>query len=185
MILKALFAWFMPKPRVRKATEENLQTLIARIHADSIVVIGADIGAGMPLGDRSELVKITEHAAQRQVFDGAHKFTLDETRFLPIFSDAKSAKAFCGAYVDLLSRIHAFRLFRISGDVLAAAITDSDTIVLDAQSDVETEFSPELSQRLRSGLCSSVTGQAEFLSVALPIPGVTEEVSFAPQRATE
>ena len=181
MVLKSLLSWFFPKPRVRIASPQSFVSLRNRLGLSSVVVLGADIGDGVPLGDRSDLIpKITEYAAQQQVFDGIHKFDLDGITFVPIFADAASAKEFCGAYVDLLSKIHAFRLFRVSGPVLASFIDDNDMVVFNSQNDDEVELTCEQSRELKRSLETGVAQETHFLSIALPIPGVEREITFSP-----
>lgn len=181
MVLKSLLSWLFPKPRVRNKSTHDSASLCNLIKHSTVIVLGADIGDGVPIGNRSNLLpQITEYAAKRQAFDGVHKFDLGGTIFLPIFSDARSAKDFCGAYVDLLSNIHAFRLFRISGSVLASCIGDNDTVVFNSQSDDEVVLTSEQSWELKRSLETGVAQEAVFLSIALPIPGVEREISFAP-----
>ena len=170
-----------PRPRVRIASQQDFASLRDRIGLSPVVVLGADIGDGVSLRDRSDqLPKITEYAAQRQGFDGIHKFDLDGITFVPIFADETSAKEFCGAYVDLLSKIHAFRLFRISGSVLASFIGDNDTVVYNSQNDDEVELTCEQSRELKRSLETSGSQNADFLSIALPVPGVEHEITFTP-----
>ena len=179
MVLKSLLSWLFSKPRVRNASPQDLASLRNRIEHSSVVVLGADIGDGVPVGNRSDqLPTITEYAAQRQAFDGVHKFDLDGTICLPIFADATSAKEFCGAYVNLLSNIHAFRLFRISGPVLASYIDDNDTVVFNSQNDDEVELTSEQSRELKRSLETGVAHETVFLSIALPVPGVEREITF-------
>lgn len=181
MVLKSLLSWLFPKPRARNKATHDFASLCNLIKHSPVVVLGADIGDGVPVGNRSDLLpKVTEYAAQRQAFDGVHKFDLDGTTFLPIFSDATSAKEFCGAYVDLLSDIHAFRLFRISGPVLASCIGDNDTVVFNSQNDDEVELTSEQSRELKQSLETGVAQETVFLSIALPVPGVEREITFAP-----
>jgi len=182
-VLKSFLYRLFAKPRKLNAKVQDLESLLCEIESSFIVVVGSDIGAGVNPNNRSDsLPKITEYAAQRNSFDGAHRFELDGQTFLPIFLDANSARNFCGSYVDLLSEIHAFRLFRISGAVLATCIADGDTLVFNSQNDDEIEFSCEQTLELKQSLGMDGEHETEFLSIALPVPGVEQEIIFSPTK---
>ncbi|GAA5509114.1 hypothetical protein [Novipirellula caenicola] len=181
-MLKSFLSRLFAKPIARNAKVQDLESLRRAIQRSSIIVVGSDIGAGVDPSNRSDdLPKITEFAAQRKSFDGAHKFELDGKRFLPIFLDTTSAKNFCGSYVDLLSEIHAFRLFRISGAALASCI-DDDVLVFNSQNNDEIEFSCEQSLELKEWLAMDGQSETDFLSIALPVPGVDQEITFTPNK---
>lgn len=173
-----------PKSLSATARSGDIAALCMQMTKSPVVVIGADIGDGIPTGtpNPDQVLAIAEAAASKRSFDGSHKYELDGVRYLPVFSDATAANLFCGAYVDLLSHVHAFRLFSVPGAALASSIADTDTLVINPQSDDEVELTREHSLALRKSLEGSKPADPAILSVTIPVPGVDEEITFPPNR---
>jgi hypothetical protein len=182
-LLSALRARFFSPELCRVAKKTDIAATIECLARTPVVVVGADLGNAVQFGEEeSQIITIAEAAAQKKSFEGdIHKYVIDDQVYLPVFTDAAAAGAFCGAYVDLLGHIHAFRLFRVPGAYLRHWIADGDMVIVDSQSNHEVEIDPSGSRAVRDGLPdSSGFEQAEFLSLVLPIPGISRPIEFRP-----
>ena len=168
----------------RVATAGDVPEIVSCLARTPVVVIAADLGDSVPMNaERSATIAIVEAAAERKSLDGdIHKYEIDGEIFLPLFTDVAAAEAFCGAYVSLLERIHAFRLFRVPGRYLRNWIADRDVIVVNPQSSNEVEISRGKSEAIRAGLAETGSlGDVQFVSVVLPMAGISQAIEFGPE----
>ena len=182
-LLSALTNRFFPPELCRVAKTGDVARIVDCLARTSVVVVAADLGDSVPLnGERDALISILESAAQRKSFSGdLHKYKIDGEIFLPVFTDAAAAETFCGAYVSLVGHIHAFRLFRVPGRYLRKCIADQDIIVVNPQSINEVEIDRGKSDGIRAGLPETASlNDAEFVSVVLPMAGISQAIEFGP-----
>jgi hypothetical protein len=174
-------------PKIFKAFKSGNASAIATQLANTrMVVVGANIGNGVSIdalpAEADQIPKLVEAAARMKQYDGVLKFESDGNKYLPIFDDAAAANAFCGAYVDLLCSVHAFRLFTVSASAIVASLDDSDTVIFNAQNDDEVELTNEQTRRVKGLLRTNNSAEPQFLSVTVPVPGVEEDITFTPNR---
>lgn len=169
----------------RVAKKTDTAATVECLARTPVVVVGADLGHSVQRdAEESQIIGVVEAAAQKKSFDGeVHKYVIDGQAYLPVFTDVAAADAFCGAYVDLLGHIHAFRLFRVPGAYLRHWIADGDVIVVNSQSDHEVEIDSNSSGAIRDGL-PDTNGftQTEFLNLVLPMPGISRTIEFRPEK---
>lgn len=183
-LFSALRSRIFPPELCRVAKSGDVPEIVSCLARTSVVVIAADLGDSVPLNaPRSATIAIVKSAAERKSFDGdIHKYEIDGEIFLPVFTDAAAAETFCGAYVGLLGRIHAFRLFKVPGNYLRHWIADQDIIVVNPQSSNEVEMQRGKSEGIRAGLPEIGSfNQAEFVSVVLPMAGISQSIEFGPE----
>lgn len=184
-LLSALNARLFAPELCRVAKTRNVASVIECLSRFSVLVIGADLGKYVALDvDEQELIAIVEAAAQNKRFDGdIHKYLIDGDTFLPVFTDARAAEWFCGAYVDLLKHIHCFRIFRVPGAYVGNWIADGDIIVVNPQSNHEVEINRQDSEAIRAGLpATDDFSEVQFVSVALPMAGISRPIEFSPEK---
>jgi hypothetical protein len=182
-LLSALKSRFFPPELCRLAKLGDPATTAESIARTPVVVIGADLGGSIPFdADLNSITTIVEAALQKKPFEGSiHKYEIDGETFLPIFTDRDAAELFCGAYCSLLGRIHAFRLFAILGGYIRSWIADQDIIVVNSQSNNEVKINQSKSQLIRERLPETRTScDAKFVSIALPMVGVSRPIQFSP-----
>jgi hypothetical protein len=182
-LLSALKNRFFAPELCRVAKAADVAATAECIGRSSVVVIGADLGNSVPLNPEHDAVlAIVEAAAQKKSFEGSvHKYEIDGETFLPIFTDPLAAESFCGAYVSLLNRIHAFRIFRVPGAYIGRWIAGGDVLVVNPQNNNEVEIDRAKSQAIRARLPGTDGfADAQFVSLALPMPGVSRPIEFTP-----
>ena len=183
-LLYSLKNRFFPPELSRVSKSGDAKVVSECLSRTTVVVIGADLGDPLPFdADQDVVLAIVEAAAEKRSFDGlAHKFSYESQRYLPVFTDPVAAEMFCGAYVSLLGRLHAFRLFRVPGASVGSWLDDNDVLVVNSQGPGEVKISGESSREIGALLGDSGDlRQARFLSVALPMLGVTQTMEFGPE----
>jgi hypothetical protein len=166
--------------RVAKAGDSaNIADCLART---AVVVIGADVGVPVPFdADDNSVIGALEAAAKKSFDCEIHKYNIHGDVFIPIFTDVPAAESFCGAYYSLLGHIHAFRLFTILGAYIRHWINDQDFIVVNPQGNNEVEIDHNKSSAICTRLSESDTfSDAHFVSLALPMAGISRTIEFAP-----
>jgi hypothetical protein len=167
----------------RVAKKTHIAATIECLARTPVVVVGADLGSSVQRdAAENQIIAMVEAATEKKSFDGhVHKYVVDGQAYLPVFTDVAAAEAFCGAYVDLLGCIHAFRLFRVPGTFLRQWIADGDVIIVNSQGNHEVEIDPHRSGAIRDALtASNGSTQAEFLCLVLPMPGISRSIEFRP-----
>ena len=183
-LLYSLKSRFFPPELSRVSKSGDVSAISECLSRIGVVVIGADLGDPLPFeADQDTVLAVVEAAALRKSFEGqAHKFSYENQRYLPVFTDPVAAEMFCGAYVTLLGQLHAFRLFRVPGACVGSWIDDNDILIVNSQAPSEAEISGESSREMGALLGGSVDPrQAQLLSVALPMLGVARVVEFGPE----
>ena len=183
-LLYSLKSRFFPPELCRVAKSADETRIAACLSRTSVLVIGADLGDPLPFdADQGSTIAIVEAAAERKSFDGdVHKYSIESETFLPIFTDSIAAEMFCGAYVSLLNRLHAFRLFCVPGASVRAWIGENETLIVNPQGPSEVKIDGEMSSAIRALLPSSGDPcEAQLVSVALPVPGVSRTIEFGPE----
>ncbi len=172
-----------PPELSRVAKTGDASTIAECISRTSIVVIAADLGDSISFDtDQQSAIALVEAATQKKTFDGSvHKYEIDGSTFLPIFTDVPTAEAFCGAYCGLLNHIHAFRLFTAPGAYLRDWIAEQDFIVVNPQSHNEVEIDRSNSLMIREQLPNpDQINEIQFTSLVIPMIGISQTVEFAP-----
>lgn len=183
-LLSALKDRIFPPQLCRTANAGDVPEIVDCLARTFVVVIAAELGDSVPMNaERSATIAIVKSAAERKSFEGdIHKYEIDGETFLPVFTDVAAAEAFCGAYVSLLGRIHAFRLFRVPGRYLRNWIADRDVIVVNSQSSNEVEINRGKSGAIRAGLAETGSlDDVQFVSVVLPMAGISQAIEFGPE----
>ncbi len=183
-LLYTLKSRLFPPELCRVAKSADATGIAACLSRAAVVVIGADLGDPLPLdADQDAVIAIVEAAAQNKSFDGdVHKYSIESEIFLPIFTDPVAAEMFCGAYVSLLNHLHAFRLFCVPGASVRVWIREKETMIVNPQSPGEVEIDREISSTIRALLPEADGhGEAQLVSVALPMLGVSRTIEFAPE----
>jgi len=182
-LLSALKSRFFPPELCRVAKIGDVSAIAQCMAGTSVVVIGRDLGDSVPFdAGQGVITAIVEAAAEKKSFDGdIHKYEIEGETFLPVFTDTAAAESFCGAYVSLLGHIHAFRLFEVPGAFIRKWIADDDIIVINPQCSNEVEIDKGKSE----SVCRSIAetddlSGARFVSVALPMLGISQPIDFGP-----
>lgn len=183
-LMSALKSRFFSPEICRVAKSGNVASIVECIAHTQLVVVAADLGNSVPLdADEQSVISMIHAATRKKRFDGdIHKYEIDGKAFLPVFTDRSTAELFCGAYCDLIGCIHAFRLFAIPGPYIRNWIADDDVIVVNPQSNNEVEFHHDHSQAIRDRLPGvDDYNEARFLSLALPMAGISQTIEFRPE----
>jgi hypothetical protein len=118
---------------------------------------------------QSDALRIAEAAAIKKKLDDVHRYEYDGVKYLPIFTSRKTAEGFCGTYSDLIQKIHAYRIFPISGGMIRRWIRTGDVLVINPQDNDEVRLDAKDSAKigeLLNGAQDDVIGE---MVVVLPL----------------
>ncbi len=157
---------------IRAAKDGNLSEVAGLLSKETIFVISNDIGESLSMQpQQKDALRIAEAAAMNKTFDDVHKYEYEGIHYLPIFTSRKAAEEFCGAYTGLIQKIHAYRIFEVSGGMLKRWIRTSDILVINPQDNNEVRLNEKDSAnvgQLLAGAQNEVIGE---MTVVLPLQG--------------
>jgi hypothetical protein len=157
---------------IRAAKDSNFSEMAGLLSKESIFVISKDIGESISMQpQQKDALRIAEAAAMNRKFEGAHKYDYDGVHYLPIFTSRNAAEEFCAAYSGLIQKIHAYRVFEVSGSMLKYWISTGDVLVLNPQDSSEVRLNETDSAKvgaLLTGVQNEIIGE---MTVVLPLQG--------------
>jgi hypothetical protein len=146
---------------IRLAKSGNFSEFLKQLSKETIIVIAKDLGESASMQPQEEeFKKIVEAAAYNKTFNGAHRYEHGGVSYMPIFTSKKTAEGFCGAYTDLIQRLHAYRLFSISGKMLPSLLQEGDVLVIDPQDDREVSLTVQETDKVR---VSAAGGDTDYV----------------------
>lgn len=157
---------------IRAAKNGNLSEIAGLLSKEIIYVISNDIGESISMQpQQKDVLGIAEAAALNKTFDDVHKYEYDGVHYLPIFTSRKTAEEFCAAYTSLIQKIHAYRIFEVSGGMLKRWIRTGDVLVINAQDNNEVRLSEKDSAKVGELLMGAHNEVIGDMTVVLPLHG--------------
>lgn len=155
---------------IRAAQDGNLSEVANLLSRESIFVISKDIGEALSMQpQQSDALRIAEAAAVKKKFDDVHRYEYDGVNYLPIFTTRKAAEGFCGAYSDLIQKIHAYSIFQVSGSMIRRWIRAGDVLVINPQDNDEVRLDVKGSAKIGELLSDAHDEVVGEMTVVLPL----------------
>jgi hypothetical protein len=155
---------------IRAAKDGNLSEIVSLLSKETIFVISKDIGESISMQpQQKDALRIAEAAAMNKNFDDVCKYDYDGVHYLPIFISRKAAEEFCAAYSGLIQKIHAYRIFEVSGSMLKRWMRTGDVLVVNPQDNNEVRLNEKDSAKvgaLLAGVQNEIIGE---MTVVLPL----------------